>query len=729
VQQYDLNRTLAGDLLWFRAGSEMFRSSQIQREFRGVAMKRLLPWKAAILAFLFVSIGYAAINISPSKLPDWTVNSSYSQNLTAVGCTGTCTWSVSGTLPPGLSISTLNGTISGVLTTAGTFGFTVTATDILTKQGSQSYSITVNPPPSITTGALPNGTAGTAYSQTVTVAGGTPPYNFSVNTGNLPTGLALNASSGVISGIPTLAGTSNFTILVMDRASVTVSQAYVLTVNPTITITTASPLPAGTAGSVYSQTLSASGGIAPYTWSVSGGALPLGITLNSSTGVLGGTPAAVGTFTFTVQVVDSSRGAASKQFTLTIAQGAPTLTITSISALPSGSVGTPYSQTLTASGGTVPYTWTLLAGNLPAGVSLTSSNGLLSGTPAAAGTFAFTVQVTDAATGKATQSFSLAIGSNTSSLSITTTSPLPAGSVGAAYTQTLAATGGRPPYSWSIITGALPGGLSLNAATGVIAGTATATGSFTFDVRVTDSSSATADQLLSITVSQGGPNPTLSISGVPANAVSAQQIPFDVVLSAALARTVAGQVALTFQPSGAASRDDPAVQFASGSRSISFTIPAGSTHATFSSSPAAFQTGTVAGTIKLSLTSDLSGGTATASTVVAAAAPVISSATVVTNSAGFQVQLAGFSNSRDLAGVSFHFTAKSGQILQTSDLTVNLASLASQWYGGSSSTPFGGQFLLVVPFTVQQGAASALASVSVQLQNSQAASQTATANF
>lgn len=688
-----------------------------------------------IVATMFLSLSgkaQAAITISPTTLPNWTVNSAYSQTLTASGCTAFCIWSSSGKLPNGLALSTVDGSISGTPTATGKFQFTITATDITNKKGSQDYTVTINAAPTFTTTSLPDATVGTPYSQTIQISNGTAPYTFSVASGTLPGGLALNASSGAISGTPTSAGAASFTIAVSDGAQATASQKYTVNVNGgavPISISTSAVLPGGTVGSAYSQTLAASGGTPPYTWAVSTGALPGGLTLDSSSGVLAGNPTATGTFTFTAQVTDTNRATGTKQFTLTVAASGQPLSITTGATLPGGTVGTAYSQTLAATGGGPPYTWSVTSGALPAGIALDPSSGTLSGTPTAAGASNFTVQVTDTVKNNAAKAFSITIGSGTSSLAITTGTPLPGATVGAAYSQTLTATGGKTPYSWSITTGALPNGLTLNGSNGTITGTPTTTGSFTFNLRVTDSASGTADLLASIAVGAASANPTLSITGVPTSAASAAQVPFNVTLSAAYTRTVTGQVTLTFQPGGTVARDDPAIQFSTGGRTVSFTIAAGSTRATFPSATVAFQTGTVAGTIALALNSDLPGGTANTSTAVAPAAPVISSATVTTNSTGFQVQIAGYSNARDLAGANFQFTANSGQILQTSTLTVNLATLSGQWYSGTSSSQFGGQFLLQVPFTVQQGATSALATVSVQVQNSQGTSAAASAKF
>ncbi|MGC9972471.1 MAG: M36 family metallopeptidase, partial [Bryobacteraceae bacterium] len=173
-----------------------------------------------------------------------------------------------------------------------------------------------------------------------------------------------------------------------------------------------------------------------------------------------------------------------------------TLSITTPSPLPSGSAGAAYSQSLAASGGVPPYTWSITSGALPVGLAL-SSAGVIAGTPTTAGNYSFTVRVADSASAAATQTFSLTISGLPPT--ITTSSTLPSGFTGWTYSQTLAAAGGVPPYTWSITSGALPAGLALSSA-GVIAGTPTAAGNYSFTVRVTDSASAAATQPFSLTV-------------------------------------------------------------------------------------------------------------------------------------------------------------------------------------------------------------------------------------
>ncbi len=170
----------------------------------------------------------------------------------------------------------------------------------------------------------------------------------------------------------------------------------------------------------------------------------------------------------------------------------------STATLPDATVGGAYSQTLAASGGTTPYTWSRSSGTLPTGLTLGSS-GIISGTPTATGTFSFTVKVTDSASTRASVSktFSITVSSNVQPLSITTTA-LPNGTVGTAYSQNLAATGGLAPYSWSY-NGTLPAGILVTSA-GLVTGTPTVAGSYSFTVLVSDSKSTSTTQALTITI-------------------------------------------------------------------------------------------------------------------------------------------------------------------------------------------------------------------------------------
>ncbi len=179
------------------------------------------------------------------------------------------------------------------------------------------------------------------------------------------------------------------------------------------------------------------------------------------------------------------------------APSTPTITTTT---LPNGTQDVAYSQVVSATGGATPYAWDLYSGSLPTGLDFGASNGTIYGTPSVNGTYNFTARVTDAANLTDTQALSLLINAP-AALEITTTSLADAIN-GTAYNQSISATGGATPYIWSVYSGALPGGVSLENTTGFVAGYPNETGIFNFTARVTDNNTNTDDQVLSILVNE-----------------------------------------------------------------------------------------------------------------------------------------------------------------------------------------------------------------------------------
>ncbi len=436
---------------------------------------------------------------------------------TSTGGSGAITWSATG-LPAGLAIGASTGIITGTATTAGTSAsVVVTATDsgagaLQQVKATAALSLTVIPTLALTTASLPAGTYGTAYTTTLAASGGVGPYTWSSTA--LPTGLSLNASTGVLSGTPTAtnAGTVSFTVTDAGTPQQTQTAPLTLTINPGTPLVTTASIPAATVNVPYSQTLSydPQGQPGPATWTVSAGSVPAPFSLSAS-GVLSGTPTVSGgPFSFSVTATVNGVPSASQALVLNVYSA---LTVTSSATPPAATVGSAYSFTLQAAGGSGSgYTWSLLSGTLPPGLSALPSGGLISFTPTTAGNYNFTVQVTDSGSHTASQTITLVV--NPAPPAITTTS-LPNGNVAVAYNQQLAYNyGGSGLPTWNI-TG---GGASLTAlglamnSTGDITGAPGTPGSASFTVTVTVNTQTSSPQTLTINVVN---NPAVTTSSLP----------------------------------------------------------------------------------------------------------------------------------------------------------------------------------------------------------------------
>jgi len=375
--------------------------------------------------------------------------------------------------------------IAGTPTTAATSAFTIRATDGNGAIGSRAYSVTINAGIAVNPASLPSAAVGASYSQSVSATGGSGSYTFSISSGSLPAGLVLNASTGLITGAPTVAGTSNFTVTATDGNGASGARAFTFTVNAAMTLNPTS-LPVGTIGTAYSQALTAAGGTGSYIFSVSSGSLPAGLSLNPGTGLISGSPTSTAANSFTVTVTDGAGATVSRTFAVTIHAAI----VVNPTTLANGTVGTAYTQTVSATGGNGSYAYSISIGSLPAGLALDATTGVISGSPTAAATTTFTVTSTDGLGATGSRAYTVVVVMATLTLESTT---LGNGVVGSPYNQAIVVTGGLAPYSFSIATGQLPAGVALSPTTGALVGTPTAPGTYSFTVRVVDANGASGE--------------------------------------------------------------------------------------------------------------------------------------------------------------------------------------------------------------------------------------------
>lgn len=330
-----------------------------------------------------------------------------------------------------------------------------------------------------------------------------------VNLGNGGTISGVTSSTLSLSSVSSSDAT-NYTCILNDACgnSATSSVAKLTVTTITILPTT---LPNVSIGALYNQTVSASGGTGPYTFSIVSGTLPIGLTLNPSTGAITGIyNGAPGSASFTIQATDQGAlgCSASRSYTINMVS-CPTIGVSGNPA--AGTVATVYSDSsISASGGTSPYTFTVSAGSLPNGLALNATTAIISGNPMASGTFSFTILANDANGCSGTTDLSIVIDCPAITVSSAT---LPGGTVSVAYSQTVSAGGGNNSFTFSVTSGALPTGLSLDAATGVISGSPTAAGMYNFAITATDSSTCTGSQDHTLTISCPTPNSALAVRG------------------------------------------------------------------------------------------------------------------------------------------------------------------------------------------------------------------------
>jgi len=402
-----------------------------------------------------------------AALADDTTNAGVTWKLSGTTCSGDgC-----GTLSNQGKLS-VSYTAPTALPSSVALSVTLTATSVAQTSVTQTATIVVEPLPKFTTTVcipagittpcgLPGGSNGVGYNQPLQVSSGVGPYTFavtSVTINGAASSLAADClkltvaqtsnTSTAIAGTPCNAGTGqsgtgpttlNFTMQVTDSGGAApVTQQYTmnLAAAPPLAITTTS-LPAANLNTQYSQAVNTSGGVAPLTWAVTSGGLPGGLSLNPTKGTITGIPDSSdvnstncaapqnqnGNYCFSVTVTDSAKiptnnnlpptttnQTTTRAYTMTVQTPQPLSIVPS--APPAGTTASGYSAVLQATGGVQPYAWTVTQGQLPAGLTLTTNqggNGIISGVPAIAGSYSFTVQVSDAEVSPSTTTASYTI--------------------------------------------------------------------------------------------------------------------------------------------------------------------------------------------------------------------------------------------------------------------------------------------------------------------------------
>ena len=470
------------------------------------------------------------LTILTSTLPACVETVAYNQTLQGYGGVSPYTWSSDiatsfAGLAAYISLNPSTGALTGTVPSgSGLNGqsrnVTFTLTDSNLNTTNRIISMSVNNALSITTSAVAPITLAQPYSFQMQAVGGIPPYTWTTTFGSLPTSITID-SSGVISGTTSDGGygTQSVTFQVTDSTFVSATQGLPVTVGVVSGMTIdSSGVGTINRGSNYLGTLAVNGTYTtPVSWSVtsdSPNALPSGLSLTASSSNNGQTARITGLYTgiaFTgymvkVQAVDIAGHLATTVLSLTAASN---LAITTSSPLPTATVGvtiTPIQFTATGggspSGGAPSYIWSIPSP--PVGFPfILSSGGLFTGTAGVVNTWTFTVSLSDGMSPADNVTKIFTISSSTSTLAISTSSPLPQGTAGVAYNQTLVATGGTAPYTWAIVGGGLPTGLSLNPSTGAITGTTTSVGTANVTFQVTDNVSSQVQKAFTLNIITG----------------------------------------------------------------------------------------------------------------------------------------------------------------------------------------------------------------------------------
>jgi Putative Ig domain len=428
------------------------------------------------------------IQIMTCSLPNGTLNEPYAQLLSCSGGFGTCGWrAVDSLLPAGINFDTVAGLLVGTPTNVETGSITLEAYDTVYPDNSASatLTLTIDPPRFVVNlPPVPTGRVGVAYELNPSVSGALGTVTWSIGSGDLPSGIALDALSGRIAGVADTWGTTTAVIAASDgwRSDRSDSKPVTITIAPSALSIATNNLPRGVYKEMYRTDLRSTGGTGTPRWSVAGGTLPGGLTLDAN-GTLSGVPTSIGSTLVTVQAADVNWPGLSTTATLPLAIDPPVFTI-SVPPSPAARVGQAYQLTPQATGNVGSVVWSIASGSLPPGVSVDPASGVIAGAPSAFGTFTAIVQARDSWDASRVATGATTVVVAPAELAITTTA-LPPGAYRRSYTVVLAVSGGSGQTTWALAGGALPSGLTL-AANGVVSGAPASVGTFRFTVRAVD---------------------------------------------------------------------------------------------------------------------------------------------------------------------------------------------------------------------------------------------------